>query len=83
MHWIGELMLFLGRVLDSCRLLVVEAGGGGGGWVSSGALESWSFCVSSPGGYDEWASFLGDLAAFEIWVLGLLLLLFEENVNIT
>ena len=82
MRWIGELMLLLGRVLDSCRLGVVGGGGGGGGLIS-GVLESWSFCLPSPGGYDEWASFLGDLAAFEIWVVGLLLLLFEENVNIS
>ena len=30
-RWIAELMLFIGRVMDSCRLGVVEGGGGGGG----------------------------------------------------
>ena len=66
-----------------CWILVDWVSLRGGGGLISGVLESWSSCVSSPGGYDEWASFLGDLAAFEIWVVGLLLLLFEEIVNIS
>ena len=66
MRWIGELVLFLGRVLDSSRLGVVGGlcvcvcgGGGGGGRLSSGVLMSWFSCVSSSGGWNEWASFLG------------------------
>ena len=49
MRWIGELVLSLDCLLDSCRLGVV-----GGLWMKElefWVLGSWSFCV--PGNEDE------------------------------
>ena len=80
MHWIGELVLFLGRMLDSCRLGVV-----GGLWM--GELDFWGLGVLvllwlESSGLGWGGFFPKGLAAFEIWGMGLLLLLIEKHVNI-